>query len=119
VYGCEGRVERTHKGVERLVDLVTKVVMDHAVMGNSNGIFQRPGAWQCDQQAAGRLTRRSCPAPGDGQHALRGGGSRCKRHVAAGQFVDGKTRKWGRCEWRLVASEQIIKPGYRAGLCRS
>ena len=23
------------------------------------------------------------------------------------------------CEWRLVASEQIIKPGYRAGLCRS
>ena len=32
VYGCEGRVERTHKGVERLVDLVTKVVMDHAVL---------------------------------------------------------------------------------------
>jgi hypothetical protein len=53
------------------------------------------------------------------QHALRGGGSRCERHVAAGQFVDGKTRQWGRCEWRLVASEQIIKPGYRAGLCRS
>ena len=39
-------------------------------LGNSNGIFQRPGAWQCDQQAAGRLTRRSCPAPGDGQQTL-------------------------------------------------
>ena len=47
--------------------------------GNSNGIFQRPGGWQCDRHAAGRLTRRSCQAPGDGQHALRGWGSRCER----------------------------------------
>ena len=48
-------------------------------IGNSNGIFQRPGGWQCDRQAAGRLMRRSCPAPGDGQHARRGWGSRCER----------------------------------------
>ena len=51
---------------------------DHAdrSIGNSNGIFQRPGGEPCALQAAGRLTRRSCLATGDGQHALRGGGSR-------------------------------------------
>jgi hypothetical protein len=32
--------------------------------------FPAAGGWQCDRQAAGRLTRRSCPAPDDGQHAL-------------------------------------------------
>jgi len=29
-----------------------------------NGIFQRPGGWQCDLQAAGRLT--APVMPGDG-----------------------------------------------------
>src|SRR3989442_8459293 len=53
-------------------------------IGNANGLFQRPGGWQCARQAAGRLTRRSCPAPGAGQHALRGWGNRCESGVAAG-----------------------------------
>jgi hypothetical protein len=51
------------------------------IEGNSNGLFQRPGAGSATgrPQAAGRLTRRSCPALGAGQHARRGWGSRGER----------------------------------------
>src|SRR5437879_2392349 len=32
VYGLQGGIERTYKGVERLVDVVTKVLMDRTVL---------------------------------------------------------------------------------------
>ena len=43
-------------------------------IGNSNGLFQRPGGWQCDRQAAGRWTADASVMPGAGCRAARAAG---------------------------------------------
>ena len=68
-------------------------------IGNSHGIFQRPGGELCALRAAGRLTRWSCLATGEGQQALRGGGS---RHRARRLSSRTSRRLW---------LEQSMRPG--------